>query len=261
MKKKLRVGCLVVFLLSVAVYVIAFIVSSPVSVDGEKLETGNGSSIDEYYSKSVRFLIEDDFIKANQELLKIVAMDSTYSKIDSLRLAIGNQHQNALKDLNKDLESLKRKMDFNEDEFNQITWVSPKSSKGTYGNRVYVYFGIKNDNLQSPRLKIRYYGDDWLFWEKATFLIDGTPYNYIPTSRPSRDNNSDVWETSDQIISENMLNILKSMFEAKEVKYRLSGKYYKDFTLSKARINEIKDVLQYHYLLDNSKLITDFKLN
>lgn len=261
MKKFLKVGCLSI----VGLFVLIFIISifSSESSEASDLNTNEVSKGDPdiHYREAINALKSENFFAANNSLRRIVNIDSTYSKIDSLRSVIKDQHAKGLKSIDDELKSLKSKLTFDKDEFKQTTFVHHKVGKGSYGNTVYCYFGMKGNQAQSPRFVIQYYGDDWLFWEKATFLIDGSPYIYVPDNRPKHDNTSSVWETSDEPLTANMQTILKAMFTAKEVKYRLDGKYYKDFNLSKSRITAMEEVLRYNYILTNQDKVRNFKLN
>ena len=256
MKKFLKIGCLSIIGLFVllTIIVLSFSKSDDYSKTSSSLIINNTESL---YKEIKLSLEETNFIKANNLLGDIIKLDSTYSKIDSIRSVIEKQKEEAINTINKEETTLKSYIYEDKDDFQKINWIQPRSEKGKFRNTIYSYFGI-NDNsiINNPRLVIRYLGDDWLFWDKVVFLIDGETYNYFPANAPKRDNNSKVWETSDEAITESLLNILEIAFKAKSVKYRLVGNNkVKDFTLSKTKIKSIQNILQYKYILDNkSKL-------
>lgn len=218
-------------------------------------------NLNQYNTSVNKFLEEKNFIQANIMLGKIVDSDSLNTNISFLRKEISSQYKSASKTIKKELSVLKSKMNFKKDEFKSLTWIEAKYKKGSYGNRIYCYFSKDSKGVSSPRLVIRYYGNDWIFWNKVTFLVDGQSFIYYPNKTPKHDNNTSVWETTDEVLSEQMKTIIGKMFNAKTVKYRLEGKYIKDLTLSKRNIKAIKEVLKYNYLLKNSSKIINFKLN
>lgn len=146
--------------------------------------------------------------------------------------------------LEKEISKIKNISYSDKDEFKSIEWIQPKSERKTYDNTIYAYYGKDSSSVYTPRIVIRYYGEDWIFWKKAIFLVDGETFNFIPEKTPERDNNSEVWETSDSNLSEMFIEKFMSFKNAKSVKYRLEGdQHVRDFTLSKSKINAIYDIL------------------
>ncbi|MAF36836.1 hypothetical protein CL622_06995, partial [archaeon] len=214
------------------------------------------------YSLALSSLNESNFLKANEALGQIIQLDSNFVQIDSIRTAVNLQFETSKSTIDKSLKNLEQKMKFQKDEFQGITWVYSKTGYGTYGNNIYCYFGMKDNQSLDPRMVIRYHGDDWIFWRKATFLIDGERFTYFPASTPKTDNTTKVWESSDDIITESTLLILQQMFTAESVKYRLQGdQFHADKTLSASRVKAIQDVLKYKYILDESSKLNSFVLN
>jgi hypothetical protein len=145
--------------------------------------------------------------------------------------------------LEKEISKIKNFSYSDKDEFKSVEWIKPKSERKTFDNTIYAYYGKDSSSVYSPRIVIRYYGEDWIFWKKAVFLIDGKVFNFIPEENPSRDNNSEVWEISDSNLTDFFIEKFMSFKTAKSVKYRLEGDYSKDFTLSKSKINSIYNIL------------------
>lgn len=155
-----------------------------------------------------------------------------------------------LDSLNTEISKLKSFYYVKNDEFKGIKWYMPNVEKGTYGNMIYSYFGEEtNGTIYNPRLVIRYYGDSWIFWEKAIFLVDGEPFNFVPEKSPQHENSSSVWETSDDNLTEFFIDKIKSFKDAKEVKYRLQGKYSEDYKLPKKQINALYSMLELNNLM------------
>jgi hypothetical protein len=165
--------------------------------------------------------------------------------IDSLAAQPFNKEVALLKidSLQKEISKIKDVSYSKKDEFKSIEWIQPKLEKNTYDNTIYAYYGKDTSSVYSPRIVIRYYGDDWIFWKKAIFLVDGETFNFIPEETPKRDNNTEVWETADSNLSDMFIEKFMAFKNAKSVKYRLEGEHVKDFTLSKAKINSIYNIL------------------
>lgn len=165
---------------------------------------------------------------------------------DSLAVKSFNKEVTKIKidSLENEISKIKNVSYSKKDEFKSVEWIQPKSERKTYDNTIYAYYGKDSSSVYYPRIVIRYYGEDWLFWKKAIFLVDGETFNFIPEEKPERDNNTEVWETSDSSLSDMFIEKFMSFKNAKSVKYRLEGdQHVKDYTLSKVKINAIYDML------------------
>lgn len=126
------------------------------------------------------------------------------------------------------VEKLKPLHKFEFDEFNNITWVRHKDIyKRNNFNGIYCYFGVKDGKPENFRLRIHYYGDHWLFIRKYRFALNGDIYEYTP-SEMKRDNNSNVWEWSDEYISLNDRELIEKLSKQDELKIRYIGSTYND---------------------------------
>ncbi len=171
-------------------------------------------------------------------------IEAIKSKKDSLITAKTSEYQKMIKDLSNNF-SIKK------DEFQNVTWYTPKSVSRYYANDFYIYFGVNSGVLTKPRFVISYTGDDWLFWKEAILLIDGESFSYNPIETPKRDNDGGkVYEKSDAVLHESFMSKLYLFKEAKTVKYRLQGDYYKDFTLSNQRKKDILNSLKLYELMN-----------
>ena len=142
------------------------------------------------------------------------------------------------------VEKLKPLHEFEFDEFNNITWVRHKDIyKRNNFNGIYCYFGIKDGKPENFRLRIHYYGDHWLFIKKHRLVLDGYIYEYTP-SEMKRDNNSNVWEWSDEYISLNDRIFIEKLSEQDELKIRHIGStYYDDIRINSKYIKYLKQTL------------------
>lgn len=129
------------------------------------------------------------------------------------------------------------------DKFKKVGFISTKKSSA---DRINPYISIKNDIVRL-RLRIRYNGYGWLFFEKAIFLIGDKTIEYKTTST-NRDviSGGDVKESSDQAVDALAMEILNLISESdSKIEFRLTGDKYKDFTLTdkeKERIKAIMDL-------------------
>lgn len=130
------------------------------------------------------------------------------------------------------------------DDIKGITWVSHRRAPvlGTY---VSVYFGSSKDSAATYplRLRLQYYGDDWLFVRSVTVKADDKVYE-LGKLDFERDNSSgSVWEWSDEPVTDH--EMLKHWMTAKRVVVRFNGdKYYKDFTLPTEQQTQLREVSQ-----------------
>ena len=104
------------------------------------------------------------------------------------------------------------------------------------------------------RLNMSYYGDNWIFFEKAILSYDGNSKT-IPFDKykdKETDNSSGkVWEWIDVSVNESLRNFLREFAKSKNAKMRFSGKYTKTRTLTYNERKGILDVLNGYDALDD----------
>ena len=140
-----------------------------------------------------------------------------------------------------------KKLDPEEDKVQGITWYYPSATPNYINTRSYVlpYIG-KNSYSTWLRLVINYTGDDWVFWETAIFVVDGTrytkTYSYFDVER---DNDyGDVWEYVDISPTESDIQMLWAIANSKETIVRFQGdNYHYDLTIKSSDKTAIKQVL------------------
>lgn len=103
------------------------------------------------------------------------------------------------------IKELKQFFRVRKDEFSTTgkTWYEPKSAPSyTNRNGLYCYFQTENDMPSNLRFRMQYYSDDWLFFSKVQFSIDGKAYEYVPmdTETDSGDGGH-IWEWFDESVS------------------------------------------------------------
>ncbi len=141
-----------------------------------------------------------------------------------------------------------------EDRVNKTTFYKPSVIPKYIDERCYAlcYIGVSGSSA-NLRVRYDYTGDDWVFWKKLTFLIDGTnkyrTYSYYEINRDS--DYGVVAEFLDISATDDDIQLLNSIAASKETIIRFEGdggKRY-DMTVPQADKNAIKDVLAaYEYL-------------
>ena len=168
----------------------------------------------------------DNYKKENEANFKKTA------KIDSLKI----------KEL---IKSFSKKYD--EFSNNNSTWYTPKTApKFANANGIYCYFQTENGIPINLRFRLQYLANDWLFFDKVQFSIDGKAYDYVPTKTETDSGNGGyIWEWFDESITESEKDLINALANAKSAKMKLNGKQYFDVkNISKTQINSIKQTLE-----------------
>lgn len=142
------------------------------------------------------------------------------------------------------IELLKPHFSIEKDEFDPKSpiWYKPKSAP-TYTNRngIYCYFETENDIPKNFRFRVQYYADDWLFFNKVQFSIDGNAYEYKPMSIERDNGDGMIWEWFDESVSPSDREFIKALSEAKTAKMKFIGHQYYDIKpISTQQIIDIK---------------------
>lgn len=159
------------------------------------------------------------------------------TKIDSLKV--------------KELEKYFRKR---KDEFSNKTtvWYEPKNApKFTNSNGLYCYFQTENGIPNNLRFRMQYYSDDWLFFNKVQFSIDGKAFDFVPlfTERDSGDGGF-IWEWFDVQVSESDKELINALANANTAKMKLIGSQYYDVKIvTREQIKSIKRTLEIYVAL------------
>ncbi|MGB8192791.1 MAG: hypothetical protein WCF67_12765, partial [Chitinophagaceae bacterium] len=131
-------------------------------------------------------------------------------------------------------------------------WYKPKSAP-EYINRngLFCYFQTENGIANNLRFTLQYYADDWLFFERVQFSIDGKAYEYTPfKTETDNGNGGHIWEWFDEPLTQSSKEIIRAMFNAKTAKMKLIGRqYYKIKTISLEQINDIKRTIELYQAL------------
>lgn len=141
------------------------------------------------------------------------------------------------------------------DEFSPdgTAWIKPKSSPSyTNQNGIYCYFQKENNIPSNFRFRVQYYSDEWLFFQKIQFSIDGKAYEYIPlnTETDSGDGGY-IWEWFDENVSASSdKELLNALANAKSAKMKFIGRQYYDVkNITKEQLSGIKRTIEYYKAL------------
>lgn len=134
------------------------------------------------------------------------------------------------------------------DEFKGITWYESRLTPNyRNANAFFIYFGTSNGSKLPLRLVLQYYSSEWLFIESAQVNVDGQ-ISDLNLSNWERDNNSDIWEWSDEPLENRSL--IESIIKSKSAVIRLNGRqYYDTRTISQSQKIALKQVLKAYDLL------------
>ncbi len=146
------------------------------------------------------------------------------------------------------IKKLKQFFDFKSDEFSEdkTTWTTPKSAP-RYRNRNGTYCYFSPDNL---RFVFQYHKDDWLFFSKCTFLIDGETFEYTPNEVKRDNDESGITEWFDEGVDDTNKDIIEAFAKAKTAKVKLIGDNYVDIIMiSKNELLGFKRTLEYYKAL------------
>lgn len=160
------------------------------------------------------------------------------------------QRLSELEDTAKDIISTMR---IEEDKVQKMNFYYPAGFPKYIDTRPYVlcYVGTSDTNVWVRNL-FDYTGDDWIFWDELTFLIDGEQYyRAYRHNDVHRDNaHGDVWEYMDYTADADDLALMQAIADSTETVVRFEGDDHRyDLTVSqedKDAINEA--LLVYAYL-------------
>lgn len=142
------------------------------------------------------------------------------------------------------------------DDVNGITWYTSKvTNHKVWSNMASLYIGKENNHIWL-RLKMSYYGDDWIFFDNAYLSYEGhTQSISFDRYRDKKTENSGgmVWEWLDVNVDSGLLYYLRKFVKGKNPKMRLSGKYTETRNLSAKEIKSMEEILLAYDVLKNGQ--------
>ncbi|CAL7907216.1 hypothetical protein FUSNEC_GEN_9827_03100 [Fusobacterium necrophorum subsp. funduliforme] len=140
------------------------------------------------------------------------------------------------------------------DEFRDIKWFYAKDNAGnktTEREKMYVYGGANGKDAKTPtwfRIKFRYVGSDWVFFNKITLLINGTPI-YISMAKGDEYHDvagGNVYEIFDIPVDGYEEGVLFSFDVSNNIKIRFEGnRGYVDKVLTVSEIQKIRNMYKF----------------
>lgn len=166
------------------------------------------------------------------------------SRIAAAELQRKREEERKAQEERRALERAIGNMQKNTDEITGITWVSHRNAP-VLARHVSIYFGSKKGSAANYplRLKLEYYGDDWLFVRSVTVRADDKVYE-LGNLDFKRDHSSGfVWEWIDMPVRDH--GMLNHWMTAKRVVVRFNGDlYHNDFTLPQGQQTQLREVYQ-----------------
>lgn len=224
-------------------------------------------------SPSVLYAKAEEHIKAKdrnalnnvlQQLKKYHPSSNEYKRVDSALAALDKEiaKEKAAEEARQAAEKAKRmqavkKLKSKYDDVSGTTWYyNPYFTHYTNSNHVSVYMGKKKDGSPWLRLFMSYYGDDWIFFEKAYLSFDENtleiPFDKYKDKETDNGGGS-VWEWIDISVTRDIRQYLEQLSKGKTAKVRFTGKYSQTRTLTTSEVNGIKDVLLAYDVLVNEE--------
>jgi len=138
------------------------------------------------------------------------------------------------------------------DEFQDVTFVLKDHDIEENFVMMYVVSKSTSDDrgVNDIRMVINYFGDDWIFWDKVTFLVDGKRFEFDYSMEETyRDAfGGDVSEYYDVLVNGEE-DFLKEISNCVSFKYRLSGKQWYERELKKAEVDDLKEAVKLYELV------------
>lgn len=148
----------------------------------------------------------------------------------------------------KTIAQLLKKMRVEDDRFQGATFYYHSSTPQNVGTRTHIIPGITRSDSGYTHLFwfVDYTGDDWVFWDALTFVVDGKNYTKtVGYNDIIRDNEwSTVWEVWIAAMTEKAdIELFRSIAVSENAMVRFEGKYSYDMEISAKDKQAIADVL------------------
>lgn len=229
-------------------------------------------SMGEVYSKPVKFILYND--KNEDIVLSISMKDKTkreeeikskvFSKPNGIQKAVDEGKQENAENFKATAtidsvkaKSLQKYFKIKGDEFSNDNkkWYTPTSApKFANMNGIYCYFQTENGVPSNLRFKLQYYADDWLFFNRVQFSIDGKAFEYIPSNvETDSGDGGKIWEWFDEPLMPSDKELIETLANAKSAKFKLIGKQYHEVKIiTTEQIKSIKRTLEMYNALGGS---------
>lgn len=177
--------------------------------------------------------------------------DEDLMRLSKRALSLHEESENAKRRAQEArLSAAFEKLNKNTDKIEGIDWFRDKASPA-YNNQngLFVYFGRKGSGNPWLRLRVQYFGDDWLFIDSFVVVADGQRFEREKV-KFERDNDVSVWEWYDGNVSYADMRMIKAVISSKEAVIRLQGRqYHKDKVITASQKLALQNVLDAYHLI------------
>jgi hypothetical protein len=200
--------------------------------------------------------ISNTVIFANKEKLEKEIEENIFSMRNSLKESFDKSKEEKIESFKRTvqidsvkIQTLTPYFKIKKDEFdpNQLVWHIPKSAPQYVNmNGIYCYFQTNSGMPSNLRFQVQYHSDEWLFFKKVQFSIDGKAFEYIPSNTETDSGNGGkIWEWFDEPVHESDKELLNALANAKSAKMKFIGSQYHDIkTISSNQIADIKRTIE-----------------
>lgn len=226
-------------------------------------------SLGKVYSTPIKFKLLDNkdqditssiFFSTKEKREKEIE-ENIFSMRNTLQETVDNSKKEKIEDFKQSakidsfkIKELSKYFVLRKDEFsnNNLVWYKPKSAP-QYANQngLYCYFQTENGMPSNLRFKFQYYSDDWLFFSKIQFAIDGKAFEYIPSdTETDSGDGGHIWEWFDQGLTQSDKDLIFALANAKSAKMKIVGRqYYDTKEITQGQILSIKRTLDLYNAL------------
>lgn len=257
-KKKGTIGCLALILVWLAI-AIPYRCAHPLHKDAA---TGEQPTAEQFAKKITWYYTLEDsngLIRIKDSLRTLYPDAPQNDSVDKYISLLHEKHTTFLARCAKAFSQLRK----DDDKFEHTTWY--KNSLFTHeasSDHLSLYIGQKENDIWL-RLFISYYGDDWIFFDKAQLLIGNysctIPFNKYE-DKDTDNSGGKVWEWIDVPVDETLITSIGALGTADKATLRLSGKYSDERDITSIEKKAFQQVLDgYMHLLSqgNTGIIPD----
>ena len=141
-----------------------------------------------------------------------------------------------------------------QDEFSneeKITYTPKSAPIYINDNGLYCYFQTENGMPSNLRFIFQYYADEWLFFNKILFSIDGKAFEFIPDDTETDNGDGGyIWEWFDEQVKPEDKELINALANAKSAKMRIVGRQYrKERVVTNSQILGIRRTIELYKVM------------
>ena len=222
----------------------------------EMVKKGNGDFVAQplrfelYNDKGIEIASSISFASKEKEEAEIMksVMDLDMGNDDS------NQEEVKSKIDSAKIKELLPYFKVKKDEFDpngKIVYTPKSAPQYINRNGIYCYF-IVTDGTPGPlRFVVQYYADDWLFFKRVQFSIDGNAFEFVPLkTETDNGDGGKIWEWFDEALTSSDHDLIYALSNAHSAKMKFLGQQYYDIkNISQLQITDIKRALDLYHAM------------